>query len=188
MKTFAQRQAEVADPDPRYDQIVKPPVYQERLEDEIAEMADAIAKTRGRNLDEAQRRAFFRELTQFGEQCCALCVERGDAKVLYREPSRAESMALAGRLFYRALAWIAEANTLVRFGQRARIMIYVLRPALIGAATLEELGKEMGVTRQDVHKYKRELEDTFRDCFATRTDKPEDARQACKTTPHIREY
>lgn len=188
VRTFAQRQAEVTDPDPRYDDIVRPPVFRESLEDEIAERAQSLADKLRPRLNEQERQALFDALCRFGNKCCEMCVERGDARELHREPTREEMIGHAGRLFFRALAWISEAKTLVGLGQRARLMIYVLRPALIGAATLEAMGREMGVTRQRVHALKRELEDTFRGCFPTRTDKPDGARAKCKSTPHTRDY
>ena len=71
-----------------------------------------------------------------------------------RTAARAISLAVLARV----LIWQADAPTLEDRGLRTTVALYVLRPDLIAAATLEEIGDSTGRTKQWVHA----LADSFR--------------------------
>jgi len=68
--------------------------------------------------------------------------------------ARAISRAVLARL----LIWQADAPTLEDRGLRTTVALYCIRPDLIAAATLEEIGDATGRTKQWVHS----LADSFR--------------------------
>lgn len=57
----------------------------------------------------------------------------------------------------RILIWIAEAGSIQNRGVRATIMLYCVRPDLIGGITLEKIGDAAGMTRQATHKLAQEF-------------------------------
>ena len=65
---------------------------------------------------------------------------------------------IAGAVLARLLIWQADAPTLEDRGLRTTVALYCIRPDLIAAATLEEIGDATGRTKQWVHA----VADSFR--------------------------
>jgi hypothetical protein len=65
---------------------------------------------------------------------------------------RREGRAIAIEVIRRLTVWIVDAPTSGSRGLRATVVLYCIRPDLIGGATLEEIGHSAGCTRQLVHK------------------------------------
>ena len=63
--------------------------------------------------------------------------------------------------FGRVLVWLSEGNSTVEIGQKCLACLYVLRPDLIGGATLEQIGRQSSVTRAAIDKHVNEFRDTF---------------------------
>lgn len=57
----------------------------------------------------------------------------------------------------RILIWLAEASSIHGRGVRATMMLYCVRPDLIGGITLERIGDDAGMTRQSTHRLAREF-------------------------------
>jgi len=70
-----------------------------------------------------------------------------------------EARALALEVICRLFIWMAEAPSLEERGVRATIVLFCVRPDLIDAATLEEVGEKSGRSRQAVYK----LAESFRE-------------------------
>jgi hypothetical protein len=71
---------------------------------------------------------------------------------------KAEARKLASEVISRLLIWMADAPTLEERGLRAVVALYCIRPDLIKGATLEQIGRSSGRTKQAVHK----LAESFR--------------------------
>ena len=71
---------------------------------------------------------------------------------------RREARFLALEVIGRLLIWIAEGPSLNERGVRATVALSCVRPDLVGAATLEEIGHMAGRSKQAVHQ----LADSFR--------------------------
>ncbi|MBI5688609.1 MAG: hypothetical protein HZC55_00820 [Verrucomicrobia bacterium] len=65
---------------------------------------------------------------------------------------------IANAVLARLLIWQADAPSLEDRGLRTTVALYCVRPDLIAAATLEEIGDRTGRTKQWVHA----LADSFR--------------------------
>jgi hypothetical protein len=50
----------------------------------------------------------------------------------------------------RTFVWVADGSTLEQVGLRATVVLYYVRPDLIGGQSLEEIGLRAGCTRQAV--------------------------------------
>lgn len=70
-----------------------------------------------------------------------------------------EARFLALEVISRLLIWMAEADSLEERGVRATVVLYCVRPDLIGEATLEEIGHTAGRSKQAVHQ----LAESFRE-------------------------
>lgn len=68
---------------------------------------------------------------------------------------------LLGIVFSRVFAWCREAGSVSALGLRGDIIGYVIRPALLDAATNAQLGSPTNCTRQAVNKLVQEFRDTF---------------------------
>lgn len=66
---------------------------------------------------------------------------------------RAQTVEAVSRILF----WIAEAGSIQNRGVRATIMLYCVRPDLIGGVTLERIGDDAGMTRQATHKLAQEF-------------------------------
>jgi len=79
----------------------------------------------------------------------------------FAEPidSKQEARCLAMEVITRLFIWMAEGPTLEERGVRATVVLYCVRPDLIGEATLEEIGHVAGRSKQAVHQ----LADSFRE-------------------------
>lgn len=65
---------------------------------------------------------------------------------------REEAWKMASEAICRLFIWVADPRTLERRGLRASVMLYCVRPDLVEAATLDELGTLAGCSKQAVHK------------------------------------
>lgn len=65
--------------------------------------------------------------------------------------ARATARAIALAVLARVLIWQADASSLEDRGLRTTVALYCLRPDLIAAQTLEEIGESTGRTKQWVH-------------------------------------
>lgn len=74
------------------------------------------------------------------------------------EPKQ-EARFLALEVISRLLIWMAEGESLEERGVRATVVLYCVRPDLIGEATLEEIGHTAGRSKQAVHQ----LAESFRE-------------------------
>lgn len=72
--------------------------------------------------------------------------------------ARTAARLIANAVLARLLIWQADAPTLEDRGLRTTVALYCVRPDLIAAATLEEIGDKTGRTKQWVHA----LADSFR--------------------------
>ena len=70
----------------------------------------------------------------------------------------ASARAISRAVLARLLIWQADAPTLEDRGLRTTVALYCVRPDLINAVTLEEIGDATGRTKQWVHA----LADSFR--------------------------
>jgi len=61
----------------------------------------------------------------------------------------------------RILAYLTQTRTLNGMGKRCWAMAYVLRPDLLDGQTLEDIGRQNGVTKQSIEHYVREFRMTF---------------------------
>jgi hypothetical protein len=50
----------------------------------------------------------------------------------------------------RTFVWVADGSTLEQVGLRATVVLYCIRPDLIGGQSLEEIGLRAGCTRQAI--------------------------------------
>lgn len=73
---------------------------------------------------------------------------------------RVEARALALEVICRLLIWIADAKTVDARGLRATIALYCVRPDLLNGITMEEIGDQVGVTRQAVYKLAEDFRQT----------------------------
>ena len=72
-----------------------------------------------------------------------------------------EKRANARETITHLLIWIAEGATLEQRGIRTTVMLYCLRPDLIGDATLEQIGEQADCTRQAIHGLAKDFRDTM---------------------------
>lgn len=72
--------------------------------------------------------------------------------------ARAAARAIALAVLARVLIWQADAPTLEDRGLRTTVALYCIRPDLVSAATLEEIGDSTGRTKQWIHA----LSESFR--------------------------
>lgn len=79
----------------------------------------------------------------------------------FTEPAepKQEARFLALEVISRLLIWMAEGESLEERGVRATVVLYCVRPDLIGEATLEEIGHTSGRSKQAVHQ----LAESFRE-------------------------
>jgi hypothetical protein len=79
----------------------------------------------------------------------------------FTEPTdpKQEARFLALEVISRLLIWMAEADSLEERGVRATVVLYCVRPDLIGESTLEEIGHTSGRSKQAVHQ----LAESFRE-------------------------
>ncbi|RRJ96386.1 hypothetical protein Ga0100231_021130 [Opitutaceae bacterium TAV4] len=79
----------------------------------------------------------------------------------FEEPAdpKQEARFLALEVISRLLIWMAEADSLEERGVRATVVLYCVRPDLIGDSTLEEIGHTAGRSKQAVHQ----LAESFRE-------------------------
>lgn len=77
------------------------------------------------------------------------------------EQSEYEQLCDAAVLFHRVLVWCSQARSVVEAGQRLNVMLYVMAPDLIEAATLEKIASVNNHTRQNVDKMVQDFRDTF---------------------------
>jgi hypothetical protein len=68
---------------------------------------------------------------------------------------------LTGRAFGPILEWLRRGERVSELGERILILVYILRPDLIGDQTLEELGRISNKTRQAKDKLANCLRDTY---------------------------
>lgn len=92
-------------------------------------------------------------------------VESGPCKwgeVIDCAPLNAEDVVFA-RLFRRVWSWMIEdSRKASNIGMRAIVLLYTLRPDLLGGATMEELGESLnGSSRQNVSKLVSDCRDIF---------------------------
>ena len=79
------------------------------------------------------------------------------------EPEEVEraGRAVALETIARVLIWTAESRTYTDRGVRATVMLYCIRPDFIGEKTLEEIGDDIGCSRQAVHKLAKNFRETI---------------------------
>ena len=65
-------------------------------------------------------------------------------------PNGNESPRRICEVLSRTLVWIADGSTLEQVGLRATVVLYCIRPNLIGGQSLEEIGLRAGCTWQAV--------------------------------------
>jgi hypothetical protein len=70
-----------------------------------------------------------------------------------------EARALTVEVISRLFIWMSEGDSLEERGVRATVVLYCVRPDLIGESTLEEIGHVAGRSKQAVHQ----LADSFRE-------------------------
>lgn len=63
--------------------------------------------------------------------------------------------------FFRILIWLSEGQTVQEIGQRCLACLYVMRPDLVGHATLEQIGLKSQTTRAAIDKYVTDFRDMF---------------------------
>lgn len=73
------------------------------------------------------------------------------------EPTHEELAYAMGRL----LVWMLDGQRLTKIGERVLIVSYMLRPDLIGGATLEEIAARRGHGRSGAHNLARRFMRTF---------------------------
>lgn len=73
------------------------------------------------------------------------------------EPTHEELSHALGRL----LVWMIDGQRLTRIGERVLIVAYMLRPDLIGGATLEQIAARRGHGRSGAHNLARRFMRTF---------------------------
>ena len=61
----------------------------------------------------------------------------------------------------RTFAWVADGSTPEQAGLRATMVLYCIRPDLIGGQSLEEIGLQAGCTRQAVKHLVADFRYTF---------------------------
>ena len=81
--------------------------------------------------------------------------------LFFTEPAdpKQEARFLALEVISRLLIWMAEGESLEERGVRATVVLYCVRPDLIGESTLEEIGHTAGRSKQAVHQ----LAESFRE-------------------------
>jgi hypothetical protein len=72
-----------------------------------------------------------------------------------------QRLQATGAIYARLLEWMRRTSTLDGLGERLQLVAYQLRPDLIDAATLAQLGEATGKTRQALNKPANCLRDTF---------------------------
>lgn len=92
--------------------------------------------------------------------------------------------ALLGLVFGRVFTWCREAASLSALGLRGDIIAYVIRPALLDAATNAQIGTPTNSTRQAINKLVGDFRDTFAGIRA-RTMRGEDTRTHCRAAQLI---
>lgn len=55
------------------------------------------------------------------------------------------------------LIWMSDAPTAQKIGVRALVALYCLRPDLVNAVTLKQIGEQAGCTLQAVHKIAKDF-------------------------------
>ena len=75
-----------------------------------------------------------------------------------KQEARFLTMEVISRLFI----WMSEGASLEERGVRATVVLYCVRPDLIGESTLEEIGHVAGRSKQAVHQ----LANSFREATA----------------------
>ena len=65
-------------------------------------------------------------------------------------PGGNESTRQTCEVLSRTFVWIADGSILEQVGLRATVVLYCIRPDLIGGQSLEEIGLQAGCTRQTV--------------------------------------
>jgi hypothetical protein len=88
-------------------------------------------------------------------------------------------LARCGRLFGRVLEWVRRGKTISVLGENMQLLAYVVRPDLIDASTLEEIGSPSNKTRQAMDKRVNDLRDTF-DGIRAMTMRPDITRIRCQ--------
>lgn len=73
------------------------------------------------------------------------------------EPTHEELAFALGRL----LVWLLDGDRLTKIGERVLIVAYMLRPDLIGGATLEQIAARRGHGRSSAHNLARRFTRTF---------------------------
>ena len=106
------------------------------------------------------------------------CYSRHPVEDIEPEPTRSDEIAAAAELLQRVMAWAADARSIVQMGQRMYVMLYVLRPSLIEAMTLEQIGEQSQVTRQAIDKLVISFRDTFD--IQSRPMKSNNTRNRCR--------
>lgn len=90
-----------------------------------------------------------------------------------------------GRAFSRLFACITgnfHRSSMSEAGIRAMMAVYIIRPDLLGGATLEELGARLGgSTRQNLSKHARAIRDAHKG-IKNRSMKSEETRRKCRQT------
>lgn len=84
-----------------------------------------------------------------------------------------------GDIYSRFLEWMRRAQSVSALGERLQLVAYKLRPDLLDAATLADLGEETHKTRQSQSKIAGCLRDTF-DGLTALCERPEITRLRCR--------
>lgn len=85
-----------------------------------------------------------------------------------------------GKLYSRILEWMRRGQSVSALGERVQLVAYKLRPDLLDAATLAQLGAEANKTRQAQNKIAGCMRDTFAGLIAL-CERPEITRLRCQS-------